>query len=283
MCKAAIYQTSRLAILSPLAYTPPVSKTTFLAALAIAVLGGVLFSIRQKRFVEKVTGGRFVSVLRIVQDIPMGDRVFHTSLRVEQRPAAFVEDRMIRNEDALRIIGTTVTHPITAGSTLTWDDIHMSRVNNRAEASLSHSIQPGFRATNIELQSDSFNGLLAPGDRVDIFFTAIREGIGRPTTVLLAQNVAIISDQSSVEQRANMSRWRRSVTLSSSPFQASAVKHASQAGEIVFAVRNRSDDFLIEQLPYITAEDLIAGEEREDVIRTRRDPNERRDGISRIE
>lgn len=259
------------------------SKTTFLAALAIAVLGGVLFSIRQKRFVEKVTGGRFVTVLRIVADIPMGERVFHTSLQVEQRPAAFVEDRMIRNEDALRIIGTTVTHPITAGSTLTWDDINMARADSRAEVSLSHSIQPGFRATNIELESASFNGLLAPGDRVDIFFTAVREGVGRPTTVLLAQNVAIISDQSTMDQRANSSQWKRSVTLSSTAFQAAAMKHASQAGQMFFAVRNREDDFLIEQLPYITAEDLIAGEEREDVIRTRRDPNERLDGIRRIE
>ncbi|MFT5353953.1 MAG: Flp pilus assembly protein CpaB [Polyangiales bacterium] len=274
---------SGLAIPGLLTYTPPVSKTTFLAALAIAVLGGVLFSIRQKRFVEKVTGGRFVSVLRIVQDIPIGERVFHTSLQVERRPSAFVEDRMIRNEDALRIIGTTVTHPITVGATLTWDDINMARADNRAEVSLSHSIQPGFRAANIEMQSDSFNGLLAPGDRVDIFFTAVREGVGRPTTVLLAQNVAIISDQSSMEQRANMSRWKRSVTLSSTPFQAAAVKHASQAGAVFFAVRNREDDFLIEQLPYVTGEDLIAGEEREDVIRTRRDPNARLDGIRRIE
>lgn len=259
------------------------SKTTFLAALAIAVLGAVLFSIRQKRYVEKVTGGRFISVLRIVNAIPAGERVFHTSLRVEQRPAAFVEDRMIRNADALRIIGTTVTHPLTPGSTLTWDDINMARVDNRAEVSLSHSIQPGFRAANIDLQSDAFNGLLAPGDRVDIFFTAIREGIGMPTTVLLAQNVAIISDESSVERRANMSAWRRSVTLSSNPVQAAAIKHAAQAGQMFFAVRNRQDDFLIEELPYVTAEHLIPGEVRNDVIRTRRDPNERLDGIRRIE
>lgn len=275
---------SRLAIPSLVTYTPAVSKTTFLAALAIAVLGGVLFSIRQKRYVDKVTGGRFVSVLRIVSDIPMGERVFHTSLRVEQRPAAFVEDRMIRNQDALRIIGTTVTHPVSAGSTLTWDDVNMVRSDNRAELSLSHSIQPGYRACNIELESESFNGLLAPGDRVDIFFTAIREGIGRPTTVLLAQNVAIVSDQASVEERRNnRSRWNRSVTLASTPIQAAAVKHAAQAGQMFFAVRNREDDFLIEELPYVTAEDLIAGEERNDVIRTRRDPNERIDRIRQIE
>ena len=272
-----------LAILASLTYTPAVSKTTFLAALAIAVLGAVLFSIREKRYVEKVTGGQLISVLRIQEAVPAGGRVFHVNLRIEQRPAAFVEDRMILASDALRIVGTTVRHPITVGSTLTWDDINMARTDHRAELSLSHSIQPGYRATNITLESESFNGLLAPGDRVDIFFTAIREGIGRPTTVLLTQNVAIISDESSVEQRSHMARWRRSVTLSSSPIQAAAIKHASQAGTMFFAVRNRDDDFLIEELPYVTAENLIVGEERNDVIRTRRNPNERLDGIRRIE
>ncbi|MEM6955302.1 MAG: Flp pilus assembly protein CpaB [Myxococcota bacterium] len=244
------------------------NRTTLLAAVAIALLGAVLFAVRKRRYVDEVTGGEMIGVLRVVDDIESGEPIFHTQLRVEYRPAAYVERRHVGLEDALTVVGRRTATDVRAGSTLVWTDIARGDESLDSDIPVSTTIPERRRAVTIKIESYAFSGLLNPGDRVDVFFTAIRGGGGVETTVLLAQNVSIISDISRrTGNDEGEKRWARSVTLSTTPEQATAIKHASREGEIAFAVRGRDDSRITEELPFITHADLI---EPDDLIPVRR-------------
>ena len=101
-------------------------------------------------------------------------------------------------------------------------------------------------------------------------------------TALIAQNIPVIRDESTLVRSRNESNsWRRTVTIAVPVSDASLLRQASLTGLLSFAVRSREDQLLVAEMPYVDITDLIEAEVRE-VNRTRRVNHQPRQ-IERIE
>lgn len=268
------------------------------AALAVAILGGVLYALHLEHFERKASGGETIGVLVALQEIRAGSPVTRDALGNRQVPRRFVEDRHVRAAQLEQILGAQSERRLEIGNWVTWDDVG---TDVRDRKGLSDSVPDGLRAFTVEIDSKDFGKMVATGDRVDVLFTAERPGsTGRAdangivvpppslTTVLL-QNVlvmAIGTRQSSLsgEEAARSSntannaasqraaRDAKFVTLALSLEESVVLFHAIRfATGLSMVVRNPDDGTIITQIPVVTDLDLIRAEERSR-IQIRRPP-----------
>jgi len=99
------------------------NRTTLLAAVAIAILGAVLFLIRKERYTDKITGGYLVPVVAVIQDVREGSPLAPVQLGIIQRPPAHVEERHVLGEDLGDVLGVPARYELRAGATLRWSDV----------------------------------------------------------------------------------------------------------------------------------------------------------------
>lgn len=228
------------------------------AALALAVLGSVLFSVREKRFIYHVTGGQFVTIIRISEPIPRGGRLLPENMVPETRPAAYVEARHVRYSERFQVLNAQVNVNLSAGSAIVRSDIfHSSREQGHGET-ISDIIPPGYRALGTRLASKTLATLLQGGDRADIFLTT--EDVSTKATVLLAQNVRIVRDVEAslpVDDGRNGRIVYRDVTFLVEQSQAAVVAHGLKTGRISFAVRSHGEEELpTDSMPYVSNGDF---------------------------
>jgi Flp pilus assembly protein CpaB len=96
------------------------------------------------------------------------------------------------------------------------------------------------RAFALPEQDVSFDGLLRPGDRVDVLFVAANPA--DRVEVLVANALVLTVGRDLGQERAEPSAVRRGrVTLSLAPEQAAAVARREGAGRIRLALRNPQD------------------------------------------
>ena len=243
------------------------TKTTLLAALAVTVLGLVLFSVRKQHYTAEVTGGVMINVVVAVADLNEGHAVLPSEIGVVSRPARYVEQRHVTDADVMRIIGVSTRHDIHPGQVLTWDDLAIDHRQEKESPSLS--VPDGRRAVAVSSEAHSVGDLLSPGDHVDVFYTARRGGDHIEMTVLLVQNVAVMTDDVIRVSSNGNSYWQRSVTFSADPVQAELLKHANSVGSLEFAVRHPEDVRIIQEPMIATARDLVEPAQREERSRRR--------------
>lgn len=240
-------------------YTLAVNRSIIMfASLALAILGGVLFSVREKRFVHHVTGGQFVTIVRIAEPIARGDRLLPGNMVPETRPAAYVEARHVRYAERFQVLNAQVNVNLSAGSALVRSDIFQRTREEGHGASVSDVIPPGYRALGARLASRTLATLLHEGDRADVFLTT--DDADNKATVLLAQNVRIVRDvEASLsvdDDRTGRVRFR-DVTFLVEQSQAAVVAHGMKTGRISFAVRSRDEaDVSIDSMPYVSNGDF---------------------------
>lgn len=237
-------------------------KRSWLIATAAAALGTVLLGhLYLQKLETEVSGGPKVGVLVSSQDVPVGGVISEQRLAVRDIPQAYVETRHVRAEDAKKVVGTRVAGGLKAGELLLWTDLEKFQNHTRV---LSGLVQSGARAVALDARSADFDGLLRPGDRVDVLLTqGGKESAG--STLTLLQNLLVLSVGGSTVREededgsANFGRGD-SVTLSVTVQQAQVLTQARERGRLTLTLRSAGDITLVEGVPETTARDLAPSE-----------------------
>jgi pilus assembly protein CpaB len=199
------------------------------------------------RLERDVAGGAKVSVLVASEDVPMGSVLSEKSVALRELPQAYLESRHIRASEAKRVLGVRVTGGIKANEAVMWSDLAELQGPARTLSSL---VQKGMRAVSIQGRASDFDGLLRPGDRVDVLFTAGSKGDEPGSTVTLLQNLLVLSVGGSVgradEEPKDVFGRGGSVTLGATVEQAQIVTNAKERGRLTLTLRNSNDITLVE-------------------------------------
>lgn len=213
---------------------------------------------------REVSGGAKVAVLVAAADVPAGATLSEERLAVRDIPQAYVEARQVKASELKKVVGTRVSAGLRANETLLWSDL--ARFSDRARV-LSGLVQPGSRAIALDGRTLDFQGLLRPGDRVDVLLTTGESGAS--ATVTLLQNLLVLSVGSNIarigEENPKGSLRGSGVALSASPEQAQTLTQAQERGRLTLVLRNADDITVIDGLPGAGA--LPASKEREPVAR----------------
>jgi len=234
------------------------NRTAFVVATAAAALGVALLWIYKERFETKASGGREVQVLMATADVPLGAKLSPELVGARGLPEAYVEDRHIRIADAKRIMGIRVRSRVKAGESILWSDLAITGAEARDLASL---VTPGMRAVAIPATAPStFNGLLRPGDRVDVLLTTVG-GTDQRMTIPLLQNLLVLAtgeDLDRATERTNgRSRRRSTVTLGVTIEQSQVITFGRSRGDLTLVLRNPDDIRVASGLPETTMADVI--------------------------
>lgn len=237
-------------------------KRTILLATVGAALGTVaLGQVYLQRLEDEVSGGPKVAVLVAAQDIPVGAPLSEERLAVRDVPRAYVEGRNVRATDSKKVLGGRVTGGLKAGEVLLWSDLEKFQGPTRV---LSGLIQQGSRAVAIDSRTADFQGLLRPGDRVDVMLTSGGKDDGGTLTLL--QNLLVLSVGGTTvrgdDSASNKATYRGgSVTVSATLEQAQLLTQAQQRGRLTLTLRSSGDIELVEGLTETTAKDLVPAKE----------------------
>ncbi len=245
-------------------------------ALYLAVLVGLvsvaLLMLYLRRFEQEVAGGNKVALLGLRMPVARGDLITDEALTVFEVPLAYVERRSVKQVDRQKIIGVRAASALTAQDLLLWSDLVLSN-DDRDLAAL---IQPGKRAVSVkasEAGSDpAGNGLVQPGDYVDVVVTLKEDGDPPTlTSVVLLQRVLVLavgSETSALNQvdgKSERHGAQRELTLSLKMEEVQLLTLAREKGRLSVALRSPSDTKVIDNMPDLALTSLFDKEVRESI------------------
>ena len=160
----------------------------------------------------------------------------------------------IPESDDDEIPGTAVRVPIDAGTPVLFTDL----VHPGARGFLSLILSPGMRAVSVKIEPETrFAGLVDPGDRVDVIFTAsapptdhlldvdVNSSGEGPLSRVLFEDLRVLAIDRTVrppavggEEPPDQRQEIATATLEVSPAQAPALIHASREGELALVARS---------------------------------------------
>lgn len=222
-------------------------RTSLLLSVALILGGLVVTYFYQERFRFERSGGPPIEVVVAAQAIPFGEPVRAEWLATRALPETFVEERHVPASQIRDLIGVPLAQSVRAGEAIMRSDLSVLSSQRRT---LSAEIPSGHRAITILATTASvFNGLLRPGDHVDVILT-----VGDPLrpagwrSVLLFQNVAVIAighriqeEETDEGQRGYRLGQATSVTLLVTLAQGAHIAQALQDGRLQLLLRNGSD------------------------------------------
>jgi pilus assembly protein CpaB len=185
----------------------------------------------------------------VTRDLALGELVTRSVLDVKELPEAFVEARHIMAEDLERVVGTRVTSSVESGSSLLWTDLDTMQDGR----TLSGLVRVGMRAYALPERDVTFDGLLRPGDRVDVLFTptgfAAADKKLEATTLLTSVLVLTVGrDLGEADKKAKEVRSGH-VTLSVTPAQAELLAQREGTGRFRLSLRNPQDVVALDERP----------------------------------
>jgi pilus assembly protein CpaB len=232
------------------------------AAIASVGLGQLYF----QRLEAEVSGGPKVAVLVAAVDVPVGATLTEARLAVRDIPQAYVEGRQVKASELKKVVGGRVTGGLRANETLLWTDLAKFSDHSRV---LSGLVQQGSRAVALDGRSSDFQGLLRPGDRVDVLLTTGEKAQGG-TTITLLQNLLVLSVGSNiarVDEDGAKNGLRGGVTVSATLEQAQLLAQAEQHGRLTLVLRNSDDITVIEGLPETNGANLLSSKDAPTSVR----------------
>jgi pilus assembly protein CpaB len=216
-----------------------------------------LLHIYLQRLEAELSGGPRIAVLAAAEAIPLGASLAEKTLSVREIPQAYVESRQVRAADLKKVIGARMVSSLKPNEVLLWNDLNRYSDQSRVLSSL---IQNGMRAVPISGQAASFEGLLRPGDRVDVVLTTSeKEGLSAKTVTLL-QNLLVLSVGADLVHEPDQNKRgteHGSVTLSATVEQAQVLAQAAQRGRLILTLRNAEDIAIVEGVPETNLRDLL--------------------------
>ncbi len=220
-------------------------KAIVTASIAAAIGAGALH-LYLARFESEATGGAPQAVVMVARDLALGEVITEGALSLHALPEQYVEERHIAGSDIARVIGTRATVAVRSGASLLWSDLDVMQ----AGRTLSSLVRTGMRAFSLPDGAASFDGLLRPGDRVDVLFT-VRDDDAALATRTLLQNVLVLTvggDLGAPAAEADKGRREsHGVTLSVTPAQAQELAFTEGRGRLRLSLRNPED--LVTDLP----------------------------------
>lgn len=210
------------------------------------------------------------SVVVARHDLAKGDPISVDTMAVRAIPRAYAVSAAIRPARFDHYQGGRLAVALKAGEPLL-----DSAVVGVDQAVFSQRLRQGIRALTISVDEvNAISGLLQPGDRVDLFFSARPPkggGAAAEATVPLLQNVLVLATGRQVRPVTDQQAGHRgygTITVELAPQQAQQVVVAQRAGRIT-AVLRHPDDRRLEAAGRMDLRQLFG---QADVARVRRGP-----------
>lgn len=248
------------------------SRRALLIAAILGLVGAALLMLYLRRYEEEVSGGGRVSLLVARKPIPRGALVTADLLSVSAVPRAYVEQRAVRQSDREKVVGVRTANALAPQDTLLWSDLALASEDRE----LSALVQPGKRAVTVrasESGSDpAGNGLLRPGDYVDVIVTLHTEREGSTAAIVLLQRVLVLAVGSQTQPYAAAADHtgrglERELTLSLKLEEMQLLSLARERGTLSVALRAPSDAKVLENVPDMPLSSLYDKVQRETVQR----------------
>ena len=166
------------------------------------------------------------------------------------------------------IVGRELLYPVRAGDPVLWMDFK----GGERYRGFSSMIKEGERALTLSVSKTSnIAGLLQPGDHIDILGTFRPEldytgRKGEDTTITLLQNVVVLALGQVTSTRSGTGGRQRDtglLTVLVTPEEAELLIHAQKLGALHNVLRNPGDIETFENMPKITAADILQPRVRE--------------------
>jgi pilus assembly protein CpaB len=212
-----------------------------------------------QRLEAEISGGPKVSVLVAAENIPVAAKVTEKVLAVRDIPQAYVESRHIKASELKSIVGKRITGGLKANEALLSSDLAQYKERRQ----LSGFIENGLRAAAIDGKAVDFDGLLRPGDRVDVLLSMDAEAQTTGTTRTLLQNLLVLAVGGTTERAdSNERTYSRgaTVTLSTTVEQAQVLTESMRRGKLTLTLRNGDDITIVEGIAETSGRDLKAKE-----------------------
>lgn len=248
------------------------SRRTLLLSAAFGVLGALLLMLYLQRFEEEVSGGGRVALVTVRKPIARGALITPEMLSSSAVPRAYVEQRAVRLSDREKIVGVRAAGPLKPQDTLLWSDLSLGN----DERELSSLVQPGRRAVTVRASqagSDpAGNGLVRPGDYVDVIVTLNAHDPGAAAAVVLLQRVLVLAVGSRTEPHRfgeddDGRAIEHELTLSLKIEEAQLLSLARERGTLSVALRAPNDSKVIENIADVPISSLYDRIGRETVQR----------------
>ena len=181
-------------------------------------------------------------------ELERGSNVGSDNMAVRQVPREYVPGTAVTPEQFANIEGARLAVDMRSGEILL-----RGTLEGADSSTFATKVRDGVRAMTVAVDEvNSLSGLLQPGDRIDLFFTARppgRENAIRNTerTSLLMQNVLLLATGRQVRPAITdstapgVSRSYSTVTVEASPLDAQRLILAQKAGSLTAVLRGPSD------------------------------------------
>lgn len=197
-------------------------------------------------------------VIVAAHDLRPGVTLSAQSVAVREVPGAFLHAEAIRADRWGEVAGRFLAKPLRSG-----EPVLMAHLAQDPSAGFSSQLAEGMRALTFPVDEESsISGMLAPGDRIDLFFTTTNGNEAMTLPLLsnvhvIATGVRTLTNDNHPEVQGQ--RHYRTVTVSVTPQDAAKITLAQDAGKITITLRQPEDRAEL-QLPRITKRTLLFGE-----------------------
>lgn len=175
-------------------------------------------------------------VLVARNDLPPGTRLDASTVAAREVPAEFLHRDALRAEDWASVQGRSARHELTAGA-----PVLRSHLLGRTGGRFADLVEEGKRALTIPVdQLSSISGMLAPGDRVDIFMT-LRQ-TEQPVMFPLIRNTEVIATGERTDLLYQEADRYNTMTIAATPEVAAKIIYAQEVGSLRVVLRNPSDE-----------------------------------------
>jgi len=190
-------------------------------------------------------------------DLRPGTFLSGNTVAIREVPRAFLHSDAVLADEWTGVAGRVLSHVVRSG-----EPVLQSHLAQDVGAGFSSQLHEGMRALTFPVDDESsIAGMLAPNDRIDIFFTTSANN--ESVTLPLLTNVPVIATGVRTSTNAAYIDERRgseytTVTVSVSPEDVAKIAHAQDAGKITITLRQPQDEAPI-ALTRVTKATLLNG------------------------
>lgn len=190
-------------------------------------------------------------------DLRPGTPLSSQTVAIRDVPNSFLHSEAVLADQWKSIAGRVLARPVRSG-----EPVLGSHLAQDLTAGFSSHLDPGMRALTIPVDEESsISGMLAPADRIDLFFTtsAGSETVTLPllsNVPVIATGVRTLSNETQIKKEG-LSEYR-TVTVSVSPQDAAKITFAQDAGKITITLRQPNDASDV-QVSRITKDAILNG------------------------
>jgi pilus assembly protein CpaB len=247
-----------------------------LAAVGFAALAVVMVnrhvndSIERQKAASRVVPPATIQVVVAKFDLIAGEVIGPDNMAIRPIPADLAPSSALRPDQFDSKVGMKLVRALRSGEPVLSEILQAAEVGG-----LSARVKQGIRALTIAVDDvNAVSGMLRPGDRIDLLFSAKAPGTDSTasveTTRVLVQDVAVLATGRQFRQASDESAARpfTSITVELSPEDAKRMVVAQRAGRITALLRNPDDRHAV-SLSAVDAHALLGVHARQSAPTTR--------------